>query len=336
MIKFVLPMLCLVVCAEAGICDVVELTNGDRVTGTLEYLAGDKLALDTAYAGEISIDWKQVHSLATTGEYQVDLVGGQTITGAIVPVQPGEYRIGTNRGPTTLATEITAIRTTPETDNGFFSDWHAAADLGYTTTRGNGHITQFSFQFQPQRRRTRDSIRADLQSLRSFANDRGGGTNMHSLEFRYDRFVSPRLFFFLVGKGEHDPRESLQLRTREGGGLGVRLRIGTRTQVSTLSGSAFVQERFKGQNYRLAGGGLLGYELETAVLDPLQITSKGQILQSLADFSRFRSEWDSSVRVPFTRTLNFGVRLFHRFDSSAPADARKADYGLISTIGMTF
>lgn len=336
MFRFVLPVLYLVLFAEIGICDVVELANGDRVSGTVGNLTGGRLSIDTSYAGRILIDWKQVRSLATTGEYEVDLIGGQTVTGTIIPVQPGEYRIGAGRGPTTLATEIAAIRTPPEIHAGLFADWHGGADLGYTTTRGNSRTTQFAFQFQPQRRRLRDSIKVDLQSLRSLTSIAGGGTNSQSLETRYDRFLSPTLFYFLVGKGEHDQRQSLLLRTREGGGLGVRMRIGTRTQVSTLTGLTFGQEQFKAQNYRLGGEGLLGYEFETRAVTPIQITSKAQILPSIAQLGRFRSEWDGGMRVPFTGKMNFGVRLFHRFDSAPPVDTRKADYGLISTIGMTF
>jgi hypothetical protein len=159
---------------------------------------------------------------------------------------------------------------------------------------------------------------------------------MQSLETRYDRFVSPRTFFFTVGKGEHDEREALQLRLREGVGIGFRVRAGAKTQISTLTGFTVTQERFKGLAYHYGGEGLFGYELETRRFGVLQITSKGQILPSFVDLGRFRSEWDSGVRVPFRVGMNFGVRLFHRYDSAPPAGALKSDYGLLSTIGVTF
>lgn len=332
--RFLLVPLFLLLFSAAGLCDVVELTNGDRLTGVLKSLAGGRLAFDTPYAGQLSIDWKQVRSVETTGEYEVDLMSGQTVIGAIVPVQAGEYRIGALRGPTALAGEIAGIRTPPESQDGFLSNWQATADLGYTTTRGNDHTTQLAFQFQPQRRQARDSLKADLQSLRSLTG--GSGTNTHSLETRYDRFVSGRLFFFIVGKGEHNQQESLQLRTREGGGVGLRFRAGGGTQLSTLTGVTFVQERFKREDYQFSGEGLLGYEFETRAFTPLRITSKGQILPSFAEPGRFRSEWDTGIRVPFAGGTTFGVRLFHRFNSNPTAGARKADYGLISTIGVTF
>jgi hypothetical protein len=326
--------MCFLMLGGTGVCDVVMLANGDRVTGTVENLTAGKLAFSTPYAGRVFIDWKQVRSITTSGEYEVDLVGGQTITGAIVPSQPGEYQIGARRGPTTLATEIQGIRVPPDIHMGLFSGWNATADLGYSTTRGNSRATQWTFQLQPRRRTAHDSVKADLQSFRSTASS--DSANTQSLEARYDRFVSPRTFFFLVGKGEHDQRESLLLRLREGTGIGFRIRAGSKTQISALTGFNVVQERFKGFDYHLGGEGLFGYELETRVLSQFQITSKGQILPSYADLGRFRSEWDSGIRVPFRAGMNFGIRLFHRYDSAPPAGARKSDYGLLSTIGATF
>jgi hypothetical protein len=333
-IRFPIFAMCFLMLARTGFCDVVELLNGDRITGTIESLVGNKLALSTTYAGRVFLDWRQVRTITTNDEYEVDLVGGQTITGEIIPSQPGEYRIGSAQGATTLATEIKGIRTPPETQMGFLSGWTAAADLGYSTTRGNSRATQWTIQLQPRRRTKQDSLKADLQSFRSTGN--GDATNTQSLEARYDRFMSPRTFFFLVGKAEHDQRESLLLRLREGAGLGYRMTAGTKTQISALMGFTVVQERFKGLDYNMGGEGLFGYELETRAISQLQITSKGQILPSYADLGRFRSEWDSGVRVPFRAGFNFGIRLFHRYDSEPPAGARKSDYGLLSTIGATF
>src|SRR5215831_2703331 len=109
-------------------CDVVEVLNGDRVTGTLNNLTSGRLTFDTPYAGKIYIDWKQVRGIETTSKYEVDLMNGQTITGAIATVQPGEYRIGPERGATILASDITAIRTPPDVHGGLLSDWHATTD----------------------------------------------------------------------------------------------------------------------------------------------------------------------------------------------------------------
>jgi hypothetical protein len=329
----VLLAVCILVFPKAGRCDIVELANGDRITGNVQDLTSGKLALDTTYAGRVSIDWSQVRTIATTTEFQVDLVGGQTVTGRIATVRPEEYTIGS--APATLAGEISGIRPPPGTGEGLLSDWHATADVGYTTTRGNANTTQFALQFRPERRKTRDSLKVDLQSLVSLSNS-SAGNSVHSLEVRYDRYLSGRLFYFVLTKGEHDQTQSLRLRVHEGGGVGVRMRLGNKTQISTLTGLTFVQERFYAQNYQYGAEGLIGYELETRVLNQLQITSKGQLLPNFGDIGRYRSEWDSGVRVPFRRGVNFGFRLFHRFDSAPPSGARHADYGLISTIGTTF
>lgn len=56
---------CLGLPAAASLADTVLLSNGDRLTGTVQLLDGGKLLLNTAYAGEIRLDWKHVTQIET-------------------------------------------------------------------------------------------------------------------------------------------------------------------------------------------------------------------------------------------------------------------------------
>ena len=40
--------------------DVIELKNGDKVTGTVGKMVDGKLAVTTSYAGDVTIAWKDV------------------------------------------------------------------------------------------------------------------------------------------------------------------------------------------------------------------------------------------------------------------------------------
>jgi hypothetical protein len=63
-----MPTLCFIALTQTAMCDVVEVLNGDRVTGTLNNLTSGRLTFDTPYAGQIYIDWKQVRGIETTFE----------------------------------------------------------------------------------------------------------------------------------------------------------------------------------------------------------------------------------------------------------------------------
>src|SRR4051794_27872234 len=67
-IRSVIGIMCFLMLGGTGVCDVVMLANGDRVTGTVESLIGGKLAFSTPYAGRVFIDWRQVRSITTSAE----------------------------------------------------------------------------------------------------------------------------------------------------------------------------------------------------------------------------------------------------------------------------
>ena len=55
-----LPLLWCV--ALPALADTVWLKNGDRLSGQIQLFDGGKLLLKTAYAGSVTLDWKQVAS----------------------------------------------------------------------------------------------------------------------------------------------------------------------------------------------------------------------------------------------------------------------------------
>ena len=66
---FRIALLSLLSCT--ALADEIRLTNGDRITGELKARSGERLVVQTQYAGDISIRLSDVHSLSivdTQGE----------------------------------------------------------------------------------------------------------------------------------------------------------------------------------------------------------------------------------------------------------------------------
>jgi len=317
--------------------DTLELRNGDRLTGSVESLSSGRLTLATKYAGEIKIMWTEVRHLSSSRELEIQFFSGRSLRGTVAPSSNGKLVIHSVSDEAAYPSEIVAIRipSAQEEEVGILQRWHGTVDVGYTRTRGNSEATQLSFQLQPERRTAKDTIKLDLQALHSVA-DQTVSASTQSLESRYDRFLSPRGFVFGLGGAERDQREKLNLRTRQGAGFGFRLQPRQHTQLAVFGGSNFLQEDFKGKPLILAGEGLAGIEIRTHMIRPAQIAMKSQMLPNLTTPGRYRFEWDTSIRVPLAGVFNMGLRSFYRFDSKPPADVKKADYGLVSTIGLTF
>ena len=88
--------------AALGADDVIVLKNGDRLTGEILKMTDGKLVLKTAFAGEVTIDWKEVASLQSDVERPVKLSGGQAATGHFVSGPEGvtfESEDWASRGP---------------------------------------------------------------------------------------------------------------------------------------------------------------------------------------------------------------------------------------------
>ena len=59
--------------ANWAYADEVLMKNGSRLLGTVVSMGGEKLIFKTEFAGEITIDWKQVELLTTEGTMEVQL-----------------------------------------------------------------------------------------------------------------------------------------------------------------------------------------------------------------------------------------------------------------------
>ncbi|ADO08662.1 hypothetical protein Pvag_0450 [Pantoea vagans C9-1] len=58
--------------AEQAAADTVWLNNGDRLTGTIRYLSDGKLAIETHYAGTVTLAWNAVSTLASDNPVNVE------------------------------------------------------------------------------------------------------------------------------------------------------------------------------------------------------------------------------------------------------------------------
>lgn len=66
-------LLCLAVFSASTplLADTVWLKNGDKLSGKITLFDGGKLLIQTAYAGAVPIDWKQVKTLESDQELLV-------------------------------------------------------------------------------------------------------------------------------------------------------------------------------------------------------------------------------------------------------------------------
>ena len=78
---------------DYSFADEIHLKNGDRISGKISSMKDDKLFIETAYAGKISISWAEIIKLKTDQEISVLLGDDTLIKGNTQDSEQGQLKI---------------------------------------------------------------------------------------------------------------------------------------------------------------------------------------------------------------------------------------------------
>jgi putative salt-induced outer membrane protein YdiY len=321
----------------------VVLQNGDRLSGEIDGLTDNRLALNTSYAGTVRISWDEIAELiGDDRKVMVEVDSGRRYSGNIQ--RTGERLHIQDEDVETELESKDVVSMVPMTDSQPPSVWRlidGSFDAGYNFTRGNSSQTQSSLGARAQYRAETYKAQGRLSSIFSEAED-ADPTSRHAFDARLDRYLSAKMFAFGLTGFERNERQKLDLRSKFGGGFGRTLIDTRRTQLSLLGGFTYTNEQFRAEEEgelpprSSTGEGLLGVEWETMSFRDILFSTKLSLHPNLVQSGRYRLEYDSSVRIPLVSSLTFSVSLFDRFDSDPPTDVQRNDYGLISAFGFAF
>ena len=333
-------LLTLTAAALAARADFVTLSNGDRISGSVESLADGKLSFKTSWAGSIQISWEAVAVLESDETFAVKTTAGEVYSGSL---RKAESTLSVRADETTRnldLPDIASITPAGQPEPGFWEELEGGVDFGYSLARGNSNTTQSSFSANANYEGPEYKVQGKIVSILSEP-EQGPGTSRHTLDTRYDRFLSKRSFVFVLGGLERNEQQLLNLRTKVGGGVGRKLINADDTTLSLLGGVDFANERFR------PGGGieslttsnaeaLAGFDFKMTKFAGIEFTLSAALHPTLTDGGRYRIEADSGFRIPIAKSFTWGLSLYDRFDSRPPVPVQRNDYGLLSTLGFKF
>ncbi len=334
-----LPLLLIVfVWPLAAPADTVVLVNGDRLTGDIKGLEDGKLVLQSEYLDTIQLKWSDIRSIESDATFSVLTADGDRYDGELgrsgpttsVGAEPGSAvelpsdtiariaRGGRRRG---IAQLVSAL--------------DGSADIGYSVARGNQDQAQSSLGATAAYSSAHYSFQASLDSL--FARQDGArAQSRHALNTRMDRYVNARFFGYGVSGFERNERRRLDLRSRLGGGLGWNVRERSRSSLLALGGFAYMHERFRRAENRIAAEAFLGVEWEARLFRTVELDMRLVVSNNQLDRGRARVEYDGSLRVPIAGRFNYTLRLFDRYDTRPAEGVERNDYGIVSGLGLSF
>lgn len=321
--------------------DTVTVDSGDQLNGEIRKLEDGKLHLATTYAGTILIDWEKVTELISTGTFQLETETGRRLRGR-VKLKDGSVQVAGEDDTLAAATLVTEIvRYESNKPPGFWETLDGGVGIGYSFSGGNSKQSQASLTSRGDYRRANYAIHGDLNSIFATLDD-AQRQSRHSLNTRYDRFLSPHIFAFGIGALERNNRQRLDLRSRLGGGFGWNVVKERNRTFDVLGGFTYTNERFRAKEGELlprksTGEGLFGFEWASSALLGVQLSTRLTAHPNFVQRGRYRIEYDSGAQIPLVAGFEWNVSLFDRYDSRPPQEnVQRNDYGMISTLGFSF
>jgi putative salt-induced outer membrane protein YdiY len=214
------------------------LKNGDRLTGTVTSLAGGVLTVATPY-GEVRIPWAEVARLAIQDPI-LAVVGGAPPAQVTIAIAADGQATLQPGGMVSLADITSLARPQPPViiDGG--------ANAGIMTTAGNTDVNNLRLDGDIVARASANRYSASAAVTRAEDRDVETARNW-TTAFKYDRFVSTRMFLNANAILTNDRFRDLDLRTAVGAGVGYQVLTGPRVTLTADGGLGYVNENLESQ-----------------------------------------------------------------------------------------
>ncbi|MCY3758413.1 MAG: hypothetical protein OXG96_11885, partial [Acidobacteria bacterium] len=146
--------------------DVLTMENGDRLTGEVKSLAGERVFLRTAYAGTIQINWLKLEGFSSDRRFEVEVERGRTYRGKLVLAE-GKLTVATATGTVSVEKDrVVGLAPKAERENGdLWRQVEGTLDLGFNLTRGNSRLDQSSLLAQGLYDQGHYKISGDVSSI---------------------------------------------------------------------------------------------------------------------------------------------------------------------------
>jgi len=324
-------LLSLLVVAAAA--DRITLNNGDQLTGQIKKLEHGTLRFYTTYAGELSIDWREVDTVVSDRVFAFGLRNGRFIGGRLLTLDRDVLRVETLTGPEEVRRADLTIINETEIPLGR-PRWSGLLDLALDLLTGNARRDDIRLAFRLHRQ-LRNGASFTARAIYDYGKS-GDEVNSDTLraELRYAssgrrRYTS---WFALL---ETDTAERLNQRVDLGLGLGYRWISAPNRFLTTEFNLAYTAQDFKQFN-RDGLSMRASLELYQPFWGNSILYGSVNILPDLDDFGEWRAWADFTLIKPLIGPLSLNLSLYDTYDSNPAPGVRRNDLRIQSSLGFSF
>ena len=237
---FVLSIVC-----SLSYADVIQMTNGDRISGTVEGISAGKVLIATSYADTIAVSVGEIESVTSEKEFSVR-TGGETVRGKFAASENGQVlQSGSGTSPIVLSD----VRSASESNlaiTQLASEFSNRADIGLVISNGNSDTESLNTLIESVYKRDKVQHAATLL-VSSEEADEVQTKDQLDFDYNYKRFMSDR--WYLAGNAEYftDELKDIDSRITVGAGAGYQFWDNTFGAFSAEAGVSAVREDIDGE-----------------------------------------------------------------------------------------
>lgn len=302
--------------ATSGRADVITLSDGSRLLGTVERMADGKLILVTQFAGTIEIDTSMVASIQTDQVMAVGMDSGDRLIGiiewkpeierAVVQTEMGGVPIAVDRveaiwpkdgkSPEVLAMEAQIAKVKEEFE-AQRAKWAVRLEAGFFFTEGNKDIFRAYGRAELNRTSLKDLLKFYVSGEYAEEDD---DRNTHEIKggMYYEYLFTERWFAYTRMDAEYDEFENLDLRFSTVVGGGYYWLKKPEHELKTRAGIGYLHETYMDGITDDTAQGELGLDYRIDIKKWLQFTHSMMWYPTFRALRDYRLVSDSAVLFP--------------------------------------
>lgn len=317
--------------------DVVELSNGDRLTGEIKSLDQGLLQFKTDTMDTVYVKWEMIRALRTQQYLQVEMRSGQRHFGTASQEQAAHIELRDTGATTSQALPLADIvRIDPIEQGQLLDRLKGNFSVGYNYTKASEVET---LTFSGELRSRTDLREWKLDGSGNITAQDGPNATVYDFSGSYSRFLARRKYYVGKLRFESNSELGLDLRTSLAGGLGYYLKQDAHQEWSVVGGLAANDEQYAGEPKRNSLDAIIGTSYSYYRFKPLNadIDFSLTLIPSLTESGRLRSDANLYVRWEIVDDLYFELSLYGNYDNQPGVEASsKFDYGTATSIGYSF
>lgn len=305
--------------------DLLHLTNGESLSGTLVQLDAGRLQWNSEILGELDIDQSHVRAIETGTRFDLKL-SRKELRNCWMYRENSKQLLHCDEGVEALRDWKLVVAVAPELGPvGPRLQQKGEVRLAVEDSNGNTNLERYDLESDVELRYAdhRHNFR-----LRYLEEDANGSTTQNSWRggYRYDRFLTPQ--WFLSGNAfyEEDEFKDLDQRASVGAGGGFQFIDTEYVELIATSTINFVEEEFGNTENRQTTALLWSLQFNWKFNDDgMEFFHRHSALQAFDETADYELDSSTGLKYPINGHFSSVVQYEYSFDNIPADDARRID-----------